>query len=67
MNRPVLIVLVLAMVAAAASSVTSYLVQANASATTEVSEEQCITRDKFFGKGGERPPIEKGQEMRPRW
>lgn len=67
MSRPVLIVVVLVMVAAAASGVTFYIVQMNAPAAPEMSEEQRITREKFFGTAKELPPIEKGQEMRPRW
>ncbi|UXT85279.1 entry exclusion protein TrbK [Agrobacterium tumefaciens] len=67
MSRPVLIVVVLAVVAAAASGTTFYLVQVNASASPQMSEEQRITREKFFGTATELPPIEKGQEMRPRW
>lgn len=67
MSRPVLIVVVLVMVAAAASAITFYLVQMNAPAAPEMSEEQRITREKFFGTAKELPPIEKGQEMRPRW
>lgn len=67
MSRPVLIVVVLVMVAAAASGVTFYIVQKNAPAAPEMSEEQRITREKFFGTAKELSPIEKGQEMRPRW
>ncbi|KQV39930.1 MULTISPECIES: entry exclusion protein TrbK [unclassified Rhizobium] len=67
MSRPVLIVVVLAIVAAAAFGATFYLVQANAPATPEMGEEQRITREKFFGTAKELPPIENGQEMRPRW
>lgn len=67
MSRPVLIVVVLTIVAAAASGATFYLVQVNAPALPEMSEEQRITREKFFGTSKELPPIEKGQEMRPRW
>jgi len=55
------------MVAAAAAAITFYLVQMNAPAPPEMSEEQRITREKFFGTAKELPPIEKGQEMRPRW
>ncbi|OQP84521.1 entry exclusion protein TrbK [Rhizobium rhizosphaerae] len=67
MSRPVLIVMVLVMVAVAASGTTFYLVQVNVPATPEMSEEQRITRENFFGTSKELPPIEKGQEMRPRW
>ena len=66
MSRPVLVT-VLVMVAAAASGTAFYLVQVNAPASSQISEEQRITREKFFGTAKELPPIEKGQEMRPRW
>jgi Ti type entry exclusion protein TrbK len=66
-SRPILIVVVLATVAAAASGATFYLVRVNAPESREMSEEQRITREKFFGTAKELPPIEKGQEMRPRW
>jgi len=66
-SRPVLIVMVLVVVAAAASTTTFYLVQGKAPASPEMSEEQRATREKFFGTAKELPPIEKGQEMRPRW
>nr|CAD6629142.1 entry exclusion protein TrbK [Pseudorhizobium flavum] len=62
-----MIVSVLAIVAAAASAATFYLVQMNVPASPEMSEEQRNTREKFFGTAKELPPIEKGQEMRPRW
>lgn len=67
MSRPVLIVSVLALVAAAASGATFYLVQADAAAPPDMSEQQRITREQHFGTAEELPPIEKGQEMRPRW
>ena len=67
MSRPILIVMVLVMVAAATSGATFYFVQANAPTSSEMSEEQRITREKFFGTTKELSPIEKGQEMRPRW
>nr|WP_252193186.1 entry exclusion protein TrbK [Rhizobium sp. CSW-27] len=59
--------MVLAMVAAAASGATFYFVQVKTPASPEMSKEQRITREKFFGTAKELPPIEKGQEMRPRW
>jgi type IV secretion system protein TrbK len=62
-----MIVSVLAIVAAAASAATFYLVQMNVPASPEMSEEQRNAREKFFGTAKELPPIEKGQEMRPRW
>lgn len=67
MSRPVLIVVVLAIVAAAASGATVYLVRVNAPGLPEMSEDQRTTRETFLGTSKERPPIEKGQEMRPRW
>ena len=67
MSRPVLVAVVLAIVTAAASGTAFYLVQVNALASSQMSEEQRITREKFFGTAKELPPIEKGQEMRPRW
>lgn len=66
MSRTVLIVLALVLVAAATSGATFYFVQANGEARG-MSEEQRITREKFFGTAKELPPIEEGQEMRPRW
>ena len=66
-SRPVLIVVVVAMIAAAASGVAFHLVQANGSAKPQMSDEQRITREKFFGKAEEPTSIENGQEMRPRW
>lgn len=62
-----MIVLVLVMVAAAASGATFYIAQVTPPATPEMSAEQRITREKFFGTAKGLPPIEKGQEMRPRW
>ena len=66
MSRAVMIVLVLVMVAAATSGATVYFVRADAP-TTGMSDEQRAIREKFFGTAKELPPIEKGQEMRPRW
>lgn len=67
MSRPFLIVAVLAMAATATSGAAFYIVKGNTSASLKMSEEQRITREKFFGAAEELPPIEKGQEMRPRW
>lgn len=67
MSRTVVIVMVLVMVAAAASATTFYYIQGNSPASPEMSEEQRVTREKFFGTAKELLPIEKGQEMRPRW
>ncbi|MBB3302834.1 Ti type entry exclusion protein TrbK [Rhizobium sp. BK077] len=32
-----------------------------------LTEEQRAVREKFFGSDKELPPINEGQEMRPRW
>jgi Ti type entry exclusion protein TrbK len=66
-NRPILIVVALVGVAAAATGATFLVVSANTPETPQTSEEQRISREKFFGTRKELPPIEKGQEMRPRW
>jgi Ti type entry exclusion protein TrbK len=66
-SRPVLFVVLLAIAATAASGATFYLAKGNTPASPKMSEEQRITREKFFGTGEEPPAIEKGQEMRPRW
>ncbi|WP_244475571.1 entry exclusion protein TrbK [Rhizobium sp. Leaf311] len=55
------------MLAAAASATTFYFVQANTLASSKMSEEQRDTREKFFGIAKKLLPIERGQEMRPRW
>ena len=67
MSRPVMIVLVLVMVAGAASGATFYLVHVDATSIPEMSEKQRTARERFFGTAKALPPIEKGQEMRPRW
>ena len=67
MSRPVLVVAVLAIEATATSGATFYLITGNTPASPKLSEEQRITREKFFGAAEELPPIEKGQEMRPQW
>jgi Ti type entry exclusion protein TrbK len=59
--------MVLAIVAVAASGTTFFLVQVNAPVSPEMSKDQRITREKFFGTAKELPPIEEGQETRPRW
>ena len=67
MSRQVLIVTALVMVAAAASATTFYFIQANTLASSKMTEAQRVTREKFFGTTKELLPIERGQEMRPRW
>lgn len=67
MTRPVLIALVCVVIAGTAAITAIVLVRGEGSAAPQMSEEQRATREKFFGTGKELPPIEKGQEMRPRW
>jgi Ti type entry exclusion protein TrbK len=65
-TRPVLIASVCVVITVIA--VTSVvLVRGESSAAPQMSEEQRAKREKFFGTGKALPPIEKGQEMRPRW
>ena len=67
MTRPALIAFVLTVVAGIAAITTVALVRGESSAAPQMSEEQRETREKFFGTGKAQPPIEKGQEMRPKW
>ncbi len=67
MSRPALIVTVCLVVAGIAAITTVVLTREESSAAPHMSEEQRATREKFFGSGKALPPIEKGQEMRPRW
>ena len=68
MNRS-LVIFIGAVVAAAALSVaaTVLILKTGDASKPAMSEEQRAAREKFFGSGKELPPIEKGQEMRPRW
>ncbi|WP_208245058.1 entry exclusion protein TrbK (plasmid) [Rhizobium sp. T1470] len=67
MTRPVLIVSACVAMAGIAAITTVVLMRRESSAAPQMSEEQRATREKFFGTGKALPPIEKGQEMRPRW
>lgn len=67
MNRTVLIVVALVVAAVSVSATTVFVMRSNANAIPQRSEEQRLAREKFFGSNKELPPIEKGQEMRPRW
>lgn len=67
MTRPVLIASVCIVIAGIAAVTTVVLMRGESSAARQMSEEQGATREKFFGTGKALPPIEKGQEMRPRW
>nr|WP_245206651.1 MULTISPECIES: entry exclusion protein TrbK [unclassified Rhizobium] len=50
-----------------AAITTVVLMRRESASTPQMSEEQRETREKFFGSGKPLPPIEKGQEMRPKW
>ena len=65
MSRPVIIVAVL--LVAAASTIAVVAMKSETAEPAGMSKEQRVTREKFFGANKELPPIEKGQEMRPRW
>ena len=68
MNRS-LVIFIGSVAAAAALSVgaTIFILKAGDTSKPAMSEEQRAAREKLFGSGKELPPIEKGQEMRPRW
>lgn len=62
MNRS-LVIFIGSLVAAVALSATATVLILKLAMT----EEPRAAGEKFFGSGKELPPIEKGQEMRPRW
>lgn len=66
MSRAVVIVIVL-LAAAAASAATALVFKNKTPGKAAMSQEQRDTREKFFGSSKELYPIEKGQEMHPRW
>ncbi len=66
MSRPVIIVVVLLAIAAG-STITVLAMKSETAESAGMSDEQRVTREKFFGGNKELPPIEKGQEMLPRW
>ncbi|MBP2449717.1 entry exclusion protein TrbK [Rhizobium leguminosarum] len=67
MTRPILIAAVCIVIAGIAAITTVVLVRGESAATPQMSNEQRAAREKFFGSGTPLPPIEKGQEMRPKW
>lgn len=67
MTRPALIASVCIVIAGIAAITTVVVMQGESSAAPQMSEEQRTTREKFFGSAKALPPIEKGQEMRPKW
>ena len=67
MSRPVLILSACAAIVGD-TAVGAIVVALNQSAASpQFSQEQHAIREKFFGTNKPLPPIEKGQEMRPRW
>lgn len=62
-----MIISICAAIAGATAVMTVFLVRNESIAAPHMSEEQRATREKFFGTSKEPSPIEKGQEMRPRW
>ncbi len=67
MKRSVLIISVCAAIAGIAIVAAVVVVRDESAAAPQMSEEQRAAREKFFGVPKEPRPIEKGQEMRPRW
>ena len=67
MKRSVLIISVCAAIAGIAIVAAVVVVRDESAAAPQMSEEQRAAREKFFGVPKEPAPIEKGQEMRPRW
>lgn len=60
MSRVVVIAIALLVVAASVSAATVFVMKPDERSISKMSE-------KFFGLKRDLPPIEKGQEMRPRW
>jgi len=66
-SRPAIIVSALLVAAATVFATGMLVISSNRSALPQMTEDQQLTRQKIFSSGDELPPIEKGQEMRPRW
>ena len=60
MNRSVIIAIALLIAAASVFAATAFIMKYDQRSASKMSE-------KFFGVQKDLPPIEKGQEMRPRW
>jgi len=65
-SRAVVIAL-LVLVAAVSSAATVLIVKSRDASQAALSEVQRNVREKFLGSDKELPPIQEGQEMRPRW
>lgn len=66
MSRAVVIAIVL-LAAAAGSAAAVLVLKTEAPGKTTMSQKQRDSHEKLFGSSKELHPIEKGQEMRPRW
>lgn len=67
MNRSVLIISVCVPIAGIATVATVVTVRDESAAAPKMNEEERAAREKFFGVPKEPYPIEKGQEVQPRW
>lgn len=67
MSRSLVIVIGSLVAAAVLSAAAIVLILKSGVTKPTISEEQRATRERFFGSSKDLPPIEKGQEMRPRW
>ena len=67
MSRTFAIAIALLVTVASVSAATVFIMNSNEQSASDMSEEQRLTRETLFGSKKELPPIEKGQEMRPRW
>lgn len=67
MSRTFAIAIGLLVTAASVSAATVFITMPKERSAPEMSEERRLAREKLFGSKKELPPIEKGQEMRPRW
>ncbi|MBC7282105.1 entry exclusion protein TrbK [Hoeflea sp.] len=67
MSRTFAIAIGLLVTAASVSAATVFITMPKEQSAPEMSEEQRLAREKLFGSEKALPPIEKGQEMRPRW
>ncbi|MGZ2461813.1 entry exclusion protein TrbK [Rhizobium anhuiense] len=66
MSRAVVIAL-LVLVAAVSSAATVLIFKSRDASQAALSEMQRTVRKKIFGSDKQLPPIQEGQEMRPRW
>lgn len=67
MTRSVLIVSICTAIAGIGTITAVVLMRDERVAASPMTEERRAARETFFGTKKELPPIEKGQEIRPRW